>query len=62
MFDAPPNSLINSTANPKVKSTRIRSWGTFPNSQHFEGKGACWSSKRGTKTSDKRVNYSHRPA
>jgi hypothetical protein len=23
---------------------RARSWGTFLGSQHFEGKGACWSS------------------
>jgi hypothetical protein len=27
--------------------------------QHFEGKGACWSSKMGTKMSDKSINYSH---
>ncbi len=30
--------------------------------QHFGGKGACWSSGMGIKMSDKRVNYSHRPA
>jgi hypothetical protein len=26
---------------------RIRSLGTLPDSQHFEDKGACWSSKSG---------------
>ncbi len=28
------------------------SWGTFPNSQHFEGTGVCWSSKMGQTTSE----------
>jgi hypothetical protein len=31
----------------------------FLNSQHFEGKGACWSYVMGIKKNDKRVNYSH---
>jgi len=30
----------------------------FPNSQHFEGIGACWSSEIKIKMNDKRVNYS----
>jgi hypothetical protein len=30
-------------------------------SQHFEGKGACWSFEIGTKKSDKQINYSHGP-
>jgi len=29
------------------------------NSQHFKGRGACWSSEMGIKMSDKQVNYSH---
>jgi len=33
----------------------------FPNSQHFEGKGACWSFVMRIRKSDKRVNYSHEP-
>jgi hypothetical protein len=41
---------------------RIRSWGMLFGLQHFGGKGACWSSGMGIKMSDKRVNYSHRPA
>jgi hypothetical protein len=30
-------------------------------SQHFGGRGACWSSKMGTMMSEKQVNYSHEP-
>jgi hypothetical protein len=40
---------------------RIRSWGTLPGSQHFEGKGVWWSFGIGTRKSDKQVNYSHGP-
>ncbi len=38
---------------------RKRSWGTFPNLQHFGGRGACWSSKMGIRMNDKQINYSH---
>jgi hypothetical protein len=31
----------------------------FPGSQHFEGRGACWSSEMGTRMNDKQINYSH---
>jgi len=31
----------------------------LPGSQHFKGKGVCWSFGLGIRTSDKRVNYSH---
>jgi hypothetical protein len=41
---------------------RIRSWGTFPSSQHFGGRRACWSSGMGIRKNDKQVNYSHRLA
>jgi hypothetical protein len=41
---------------------RIWSWGMLPGSQHFEGRGVCWSSRMGTRTSDKGVNYSHKLA
>ncbi len=40
---------------------RIKSWGMFPHSQHFEGRGACWSSGMRTRMSDKHINYSHGP-
>jgi hypothetical protein len=47
--------------------TRVQKWktteegvgGMLPSLQHFEGKRACCSSKMGTRTSDKQVNYSH---
>jgi hypothetical protein len=41
---------------------RMRSWGTFFGSQHFEGRGAWWSFEIGIRKSDKQVNYSHGPA
>jgi hypothetical protein len=34
----------------------------LPGLQHFKGRGACWSSEMGTRTSDKLINYSHGPA
>jgi hypothetical protein len=59
-FDAPPNSWIDSITNPKVQIVEGQGiWGTFPGSQHFGGRGACWSSEMGTKMNDKWVNHSH---
>jgi hypothetical protein len=46
--DAPPNSLMDSTANPKVKTTKGKGVG-----------GACWSFRMGIRKNDKWVNYSH---
>jgi hypothetical protein len=40
-------------------SRRIKSWGTLLDLQHFGSRRACWSSGMGTRTSDKRMNYSH---
>jgi hypothetical protein len=38
--DAPRNSLIDSTINPKVKTMKgKKSWGTLPNLQHFGVEG-----------------------
>ncbi len=39
-----------------------RSRGTLLNLQRFKGRMACWNSEMGTRTSDKRVNYSHKLA
>jgi hypothetical protein len=41
---------------------RIMNWGTFPNTQHFEGRGVCWSFGMGTRRIGNWVNYSHGPA
>ncbi len=38
---------------------RRRSWGALPGSQHFRGRGVCWSFGMGTRKIDKQVNYSH---
>jgi hypothetical protein len=35
------------------------SWGTLFGSQYFRGRKVCWSSRMGTKTSDKQINYSY---
>jgi hypothetical protein len=62
MGDAPPNSLGRFNYESKGENNRrIKSWGTLPGSQHFGGRGACWSSRMGTRISDKWVNYSHGP-
>jgi len=38
--DAPPNSLMDLTTNPKGENNgRIRNWGTLPGSQHFRVEG-----------------------
>jgi len=37
------------------------SWGTFPDSEHFKGRGVCWNSGMGIKESDKQINYSNIP-
>ncbi len=58
--DAPLNSLMDSTVGPNGEnSPTTRSWGMLPSSQHFGGRGACWSSEMGIKKSDKKINYSH---
>ncbi len=46
MIDAPPNSLMDSTMSPKVKTTEGEGVGVLPSSQHW-GKRACWSSEIG---------------
>jgi hypothetical protein len=39
---------MDSTTSPKVKTVeRRKSWGMFLSLQHFEGRGACWSSEMG---------------
>jgi len=61
--DTPPISLMSSTVGPNGENNpTIRNWGMLPGSQHFGGKGACWSFEMGTKKSDKKINYSHRHA
>jgi hypothetical protein len=32
---------------------KVKSWGTIPDSQHFEGIGVCWNSEMGTSKVDK---------
>jgi hypothetical protein len=52
--DAPPDCLMDSIANPKVKTMEGKGIGA--RSLAFNtlgGRGACWSSRMGTKKSDK---------
>jgi hypothetical protein len=60
--DALLSSLINSNVSLKEHNKRMKSWGTLFGSQHFEGRGACWSSMIRIKKRDKQINYSHGPA
>jgi hypothetical protein len=48
--DTFPTSFIDSNVS---LNGIVRSWGTFPGTQHFGGRGACWSSGMGTRKSDK---------
>jgi len=38
----------------QINNKKIKNWGTFPNSQHFKGKRACWNSEMGLKWTHKR--------
>jgi hypothetical protein len=54
---------MNSIANPKMKTTkRKKNWGALLDSQHFGGRGACWSFRMGIREIHKQVNYSHEHA
>jgi len=60
--DAPPSSLMDSTASPKVMTTK-RGVGARSLVRNILGvEKACWSFKMGTRKIDKQVNYLHGPA
>jgi hypothetical protein len=53
----PPNFSKDPKVSPKEKTTeeeKEESWVTFPNSQDFKGRRACWSSRRGLRQTHKR--------
>ncbi len=54
-----PTFLERFKCKSKIGNNGRRSWGTLFNLQHFEAKGVCRNSKMGTRTNDKRINYSH---
>jgi hypothetical protein len=60
--DAPPNSLINSIASPKVKIVKDKELRHVLWLATLWGRGAYWSFKMGIRTSNEQVNYSHEPA
>jgi hypothetical protein len=60
--DAPPNSLKDSNANLKVKTTK-EGIGVCSLAYNTLGvKRACWRFEMGTRMSDKWANYSYGPA
>ncbi len=60
MTGIPPNSLKDSNARSKMKTTKEEVRLCFI-SQHLGVRGACWNFKMGTKMNDKWVNYSYEP-
>ncbi len=47
---------MDSTTSPKMKNNGSKkSWVALLGSQHFRGKGACWSSEMGTRKIDKQL-------
>jgi hypothetical protein len=58
--DAPPNSFIDSNANPKVKTTKKERVGAHSLTHNTSRvKKACWSSKIWIRLNEKHVNYSY---
>ncbi len=58
--NAPPKSLKDSNASPKVKTMKEEGLGVCSFTLNTSGvKKACWSSEMKTKMSDKWVNYSY---
>jgi hypothetical protein len=52
------NSLKDSNANPKMKTTKEGVGARSLAHNTFKVRGACWSFRMGTRMSDKHVNYS----
>jgi hypothetical protein len=61
-INAPPNSLKDSNANPKVKKTKEKEVGVGFLTHNISGlRRVSLNYRMGTKNSDKRINYSHKP-
>jgi hypothetical protein len=52
LLTCPPNSSKDWV--PERNNRKKKSWSTFPNSQHFMGRRACWSSGMGLGRTHKR--------
>jgi hypothetical protein len=59
VYDAPPNSLKDSNASPKMKTTKKRVGARSLIHSISKVRRACWSFGMGTRTNDKSVNYSY---
>jgi hypothetical protein len=57
--DALPSFLIDSNVNLRWKQRKSKELGTLFGSQHFGGRGACWSSEMGIRKSDKHQLFTH---
>ncbi len=60
--DAPPNSLKDSNASPKMKSIEERIGARFLAHSTFRVRGVCWNPEMETRMNDKQVNYSYKSA
>jgi hypothetical protein len=59
--DPPPNPLLDSTVSPKVKTSEEGVMARFLTHNTSKVRGPCWSSKMGTRTINKQINYLHGP-
>jgi len=61
-INTPPNSLMDSTTNPKLKIMKGEGVGACSLAHNTWGVERCTTAPRWTRTSDKWFNYSHEPA
>jgi hypothetical protein len=61
LYNAPPSSLMDSMQVQKWRHWKEKELGAFPDSQHFGGRRACWSSRMGIRKINKQLNHSHGP-
>ncbi len=62
LFDKPPNSLKDSNANPKMKTTEHGIKTCYLVCNTYGVRGSCWNFGMGTMINDKCVNYSYKYA
>jgi len=60
-INAPSNSLKNSNVSPKVKTKKKKVEVCSLTRNISRVRGACWSFRMGSRTSDEVINYSHKP-
>ncbi len=61
LIDAPPNSMMDSTASPKVKTMKGKGVGARSLAHSTSGVGGVLEIRDGTRKRDKQANYSLKP-